>query len=165
METGKNVIDQDAPINVDIFSREKEKQKIIVKMPNGTTEEMTIPAPTFYDLKWANIVNKKSKDWREKQASKAIIKSEIWKVLFLLEQTRIHNKQNNNNEYFDINCRGRRDKDMTLLGHTTFNDDTNRKDIAILLIAYGVDMEQGQKKPITTYIQDMRVISRVKPKS
>ena len=114
----------------------KRIQKGSVKLPNGTTYDLTIPAPTAEDIEWAEGCFEADQEERNKAASLAITEGSLWRLQFLLAMNK---KQDN---FIDINAFGQEDNDLTLLAHTALTED-NGADFAALLLSYGANIEKG----------------------
>jgi len=140
----------------------RNEQHGTIPMPGGEMRPVTIPAPTEDDIAWAKQSFEEDQEWRNKQASAAIIDGNLWRLHFLLAV----NKQKDG--FIDINSFGTKDDDYTLLGHTTLVEDEDRLDFAALLLSYGADTEKcgntrfsrsGKRKytPLVSAIENGRI--------
>ena len=114
----------------------KGKQNGTLKLLDGSSYPLTIPAPTEEDIEWAKECFEEDKNTRNEAASKAITDGNLWRLHFLLA---VEKKQGN---FIDIDCFGEKETDHTLLGHTALLDEGG-EDFAALLISYGAKLDKG----------------------
>ena len=114
----------------------KNKQSGTLKLLDGSSYPLTIPAPTEDDITWAKESFEEDKSTRNEAASKAITEGNLWRLHFLLA---VEKKQGN---FIDIDCFGEKETEYTLLGHTALLDEGGA-DFAALLISYGADLNKS----------------------
>lgn len=127
-------------------------QTLNIELPNGRIKSVTIPAPSAEDVTWLHSLEKQSTKKHEEDASNAIQENNLWRLMVLLKHAKRHQKEDGSNDFMDINCRGKRDSDLTLLGHTSYADAQSHVDAAILLMAYGADPYIGSGSRWTPFV-------------
>ena len=127
-------------------------QTLDMTLPNGCVKSVTIPTPSAEDVTWLQTLDRQSTKKNTEDASHAIQTNNLWRLMVLLEHSKRHQKEDGSNDFMDINCRGTRDSDLTLFGHTSFADAQSHVDAAILFMAYGADPYIGSGARWTPFV-------------